>query len=168
MSYIILRGRWCDILNVYAPTEDSINDMKHSFYDELEFTFDKFLKYHTKFFLGDFNAKLDKEDVFKSTIRNENLHEISNDNAVTVVNFATSKNLIVNSTVFSTRSVQRGYKEDNWGTESVLCGSCGEKGQKEKGSRKGADIQRGLEPESRRLTMLRSRYQAITNEDTRG
>jgi hypothetical protein len=29
MSYIILRGRWCDIivLNVHVPTEDKIDDM---------------------------------------------------------------------------------------------------------------------------------------------
>jgi hypothetical protein len=33
MSYIILRGRWCNIiiLNVHAPTEDKIDDIKDSF-----------------------------------------------------------------------------------------------------------------------------------------
>jgi exonuclease III len=32
MSYIILRGRWCDIvLNVHAPTEDKCDDAKDSF-----------------------------------------------------------------------------------------------------------------------------------------
>jgi hypothetical protein len=32
MSYIILRGCWCDIiLNVHAPTEDKIDDMKDRF-----------------------------------------------------------------------------------------------------------------------------------------
>jgi hypothetical protein len=36
-----------------------------------------------------------REDIFKPTIGNENLHEISNDNGPRVVNFATSKNLIV-------------------------------------------------------------------------
>jgi hypothetical protein len=37
MSYIILRGRWCDIiiLNVHAPTEDKIDDMKDRFYEPL-------------------------------------------------------------------------------------------------------------------------------------
>jgi hypothetical protein len=30
--------------------------------------------------LGDFNAKLVREDIFKSTIGNESLDEISNDN----------------------------------------------------------------------------------------
>jgi exonuclease III len=30
MSYIILRGRWCDIvLKVHAPTEDKTDDMKN-------------------------------------------------------------------------------------------------------------------------------------------
>jgi hypothetical protein len=38
MSYMILRGRWCNIivLNVHAPTEDKIDDIKDRFYEELE------------------------------------------------------------------------------------------------------------------------------------
>jgi hypothetical protein len=48
-----------------------------------------------KILLGDFNAKVDREDIFKLTIGNESSHEISNDNGVRVVNFATSKNLVV-------------------------------------------------------------------------
>jgi hypothetical protein len=50
MSYIILRGRWCDIivLNVHAPTNDKINDTKDRFYEELEHVFNKHTKYHTK------------------------------------------------------------------------------------------------------------------------
>jgi hypothetical protein len=41
-----------------------------------------------KILLGDFNEK----------VGNESLHEANNDNRVRVVNFATSKNLIVKST----------------------------------------------------------------------
>jgi hypothetical protein len=52
-----------------------------------------------KILLGDFNAKVDREDVFKPTIGNESLHEISSDNGDRVVNFATSKNLNVKSTM---------------------------------------------------------------------
>jgi hypothetical protein len=50
MSYVILRSRWCDIivLNVYAPTEDKIDDMKERFYEELENVFHKFPKQHMK------------------------------------------------------------------------------------------------------------------------
>jgi hypothetical protein len=94
ISYKILRGRWCDIivLNVHAPTEDKIDDMKDSFYEEIGPVFDKFPKYSMKILL-DFNAKLGREDIFRPTIGNESLHEISNENGVRVVNFAISKNL---------------------------------------------------------------------------
>jgi hypothetical protein len=44
-----------------------------------------------KIILGDLNAKVCREDIFKRTVGNESLHEISNDNGVRVVNFATSK-----------------------------------------------------------------------------
>jgi hypothetical protein len=71
--------------------------VKDSFYEELEYVFDRFPKYRTKI-LVDFNAKVGREDIFKLTIGNETLHEISNDNGV--VNFATSKNLRVKSTMF--------------------------------------------------------------------
>jgi endonuclease/exonuclease/phosphatase family metal-dependent hydrolase len=51
-----------------------------------------------KILLGDLNAKVGREDIFKQIIGNKSLHEASNDNGVRVVNFATSKNLIVKST----------------------------------------------------------------------
>jgi hypothetical protein len=109
MSYMILRGRWCNIivLNVHAPTEDKIDDMKDIFYKELEHVFYKFRKYHMKILLGDSNAKVGREDIFKPTTANESLHAISNNNAVRVVNFATSKTLIVKSTMFSHRNIRK-------------------------------------------------------------
>jgi len=41
------------------------------------------------------------------TIWNESLHQDSNDNGVRIVNFATSKNLIVKSTMFPHRNIHR-------------------------------------------------------------
>jgi exonuclease III len=78
MSYKILRDRWCHffVLNVHAPTEDKTEDVKDSFYEALERVFDKFSKYHMKILLGDFNAKVGKEDIFKLIIGNESLHEL--------------------------------------------------------------------------------------------
>jgi hypothetical protein len=81
MSYIILRGCWCNIaLNVHSPTEDKIDYIKGRFYEELEYVFDKFLKYHTKILLADLSAVVGREDIFKPTNGNESLHENSNDN----------------------------------------------------------------------------------------
>jgi hypothetical protein len=48
-----------------------------------------------KMILSSFNAKVGRENIFKPTIGNESLHEISNDNGVRIVNFATPKNLVV-------------------------------------------------------------------------
>jgi hypothetical protein len=92
---LILRGRWCHIiaLNVHFPTEDKTDNVKDSFYEDLERVFDKFPTYHTKILLGDFNAKVGREDICKLTIGIESFHEISNGNGVRLVNFATSKNL---------------------------------------------------------------------------
>jgi hypothetical protein len=96
MPYIILRGCRCHIivLNIHAPTEDKTDDVKDSFYEELERVFDKFPKYHMKTLLGYFSAKAGKEGIFKPTTGNESLHEISNDNGVRLVNFATSKSMM--------------------------------------------------------------------------
>jgi exonuclease III len=102
MSYVVLRGRWCNVivLNAYAPMEEKGDDSKDSFYEELEGVFDHFPKHHVKILLGDFNAKVGREDTFKPTTGDESLHQYSNDNGVRVVNFTTSKNLVVKSTMF--------------------------------------------------------------------
>jgi hypothetical protein len=43
MSCIILRGRWCHFiaLNVHTPTEDITDNVKDSFYEELERVFEQ-------------------------------------------------------------------------------------------------------------------------------
>jgi exonuclease III len=82
-------------------TWEKNDDSKNSFYEELEQVLDNFSEYHMKILLGDFNAKLGREDIFKLAVGNESLREDDNDNDVRVVTFATSKNLVVKSTMFS-------------------------------------------------------------------
>jgi hypothetical protein len=65
--------------------EDKIDGIKDRLYEELEHVFDKLLKYHTEILLGYFNAEVRRDDILKPTIRNERLHEISNDNGVRVL-----------------------------------------------------------------------------------
>jgi endonuclease/exonuclease/phosphatase family metal-dependent hydrolase len=60
-----------------------------------------------KILLGDFNAKVGREDIFKPTIGNESLHKISNDTGVRLVNFATSKTPRVKSTMFPHRNIHK-------------------------------------------------------------
>ena len=53
-----------------------------------------------KILLRNFNAKVERDNIFKPTVGKESLHQDSNDNVVRIVNFATSKNLFVKSTMF--------------------------------------------------------------------
>jgi len=87
-------------------------DSKDSFYEKWRQVFDHFPKYHMKILLGDFNAKVGRENIFKPTIGNESLHQHSNDNGVRIVTFATSKNLVVKSTMFP-----------NWNIHKYTCTS---------------------------------------------
>jgi hypothetical protein len=108
MSCIILRGRWCDIvLNVHAPTEDKIDDVKDNFCEELVRVFDKLHKYHMKILLRHSSAEVNREDIFRPTVWSESLHKISNDSGVRIINFATSKNLVAKSATFTHRNIHK-------------------------------------------------------------
>ena len=77
---------------MHATSEEKSDDSKDSFCEKLEQVFDHFPKYHTKIQLGDFNAKVGGENIFKLTN--------GNDNGARIVYFATPNNLIVKSTMF--------------------------------------------------------------------
>ena len=109
VSYIVLRGRWFNIivLNVHELSEEKSDDSKDSFYEELEqFFFYHFPKYSTKILLGDFNAEVGRENIFKPTIGIESLHQDRNDNDVRI-NFVTLKNLVVKNTMFPQRNIHK-------------------------------------------------------------
>ena len=50
--------------------------------------------------LGDFNAKVGREEKYRLTIGKSSLHEITNKNGERLITFAISKNLLVKSTYF--------------------------------------------------------------------
>jgi hypothetical protein len=76
---------------MHTPCEDKSDDVKDSFCEEVGRVFDQFPMYDIKILLGNFNAKVVKEDIFKPTTGNENSYKISNDNGIRVINFVTSK-----------------------------------------------------------------------------
>jgi len=57
--------------------------------------------------IGQFNTKVGREYIFKPTIGQKSLHQDSNDNEVRLINFATSKNLVVKSTMFPHRNIHK-------------------------------------------------------------
>jgi hypothetical protein len=55
------------VLNVHDPTEDKDDDIKDSFYEELEQVFDQLPRYNIEIML-DVNAKVGREDILKSVM----------------------------------------------------------------------------------------------------
>jgi hypothetical protein len=74
---------------------DTIDVIKDNFYDELDSVFNKF------------PVKVPKEKNFNPPAGNEALHNISNDNGVRAVKFATSNILTIESTMFSHRNIHK-------------------------------------------------------------
>ena len=60
-----------------------------------------------KILIGDFNAKIGRENIFHPTIETESVHPESNDNGIRLVNFSTSKNLILKSIKFPHRNIHK-------------------------------------------------------------
>jgi len=59
-----------------------------------------------KILLGDFNAKVRRENIFKLAIGNDILHNDNNYTGNRIVKFATTKNLVAKSTMFPHRNIQ--------------------------------------------------------------
>jgi hypothetical protein len=92
---------------VHAPCENKCDDVKDSFYEELGRVFDQFPRYNMKTMLGDFNTKVGRGDIFKPINKNDSSHEISNDNGVRVVNFATSRKISCQRAMFPHCSIHK-------------------------------------------------------------
>ena len=60
-----------------------------------------------KILLGDFNAKVERENIFKPTIGNESIHQDSYDNDIRILKFASSENLFVKSTMFPHQNIHK-------------------------------------------------------------
>ena len=56
---------------MHASSEEKSDESKYSFYEKLEQVYEHFPKYHMKILLGDFNAKVGRQNILKLTIGNE-------------------------------------------------------------------------------------------------
>ena len=108
LSYIVIKGKWYNyvIVNVHCPTEDKDNEIKDLNYETLKLV-DQFASYATKIVVGEFNAKIGREEMFGSTIGAESLHDNCNDNGIRVVNFAVARDFIVKTKYFKHKDIYK-------------------------------------------------------------
>ena len=74
----------------------------------LEKEYKKCPKYDVKIIIGDFNAKVGREEVWKPIIGKHSLHTESNDNGTKLISFATSLNMVIGSTLYPHRDIHKG------------------------------------------------------------
>jgi exonuclease III len=86
---------------VYAPTEEADEEVKDTFYNQLEQEIDQISKHDVKIVIGDLNANVGREEAFHNTVGKESLHEYSNDNGLRLIDFAMSNLMVVRSTKVS-------------------------------------------------------------------
>ncbi|XP_060842503.1 craniofacial development protein 2-like [Rhopalosiphum padi] len=109
ICYVELKGKWFNIIliNCYAPTEEKSEEIKNAFYEELDRIYDALPTGKPKIILGDFNAKIGKEETYTPTIGKDSLHNDTNDNGNKLITFATARNMRISSTMFPHKNIHK-------------------------------------------------------------
>lgn len=110
LTILTLDTKWFGVVfvNVHAPTEDKDDNEKDDFYSLLDNTLWEIPRGCVQIILGDFNAKIGREECFKPIIGGHSLHQLSNDNGCRLIDLATGRNLRVKSTMFPNKNIHKG------------------------------------------------------------
>ena len=95
------------LINVHAPHNERPEDEKDTFYRKLEKVYDMCPQNDIKIIIGDLNAQVGRESIFKPTIGNFSLHAESNENGMKLINFAASLNMVISSTLFRHKDIHK-------------------------------------------------------------
>jgi len=98
------------IICTYAPSASYRNDRrrnKNIFYDSLENTYDSLPNRCVKLIMGDLNAQMGQEEIYKSVVGKHSLHERSNNNGIKLINFAISRGMNISSMQFPRNNIYK-------------------------------------------------------------
>lgn len=96
------------IINIHAPTEEKKEEEKEMFYEELERVVNIIPKNNIKMVIGDANAKVGKEDIYRWVVGTESKHQVSNDNGLRLISFAAEMKMKIMSTHFARKDIYKG------------------------------------------------------------
>jgi exonuclease III len=71
---------------------DKNEEEKDAFYDDLDKTYEECPGRDVKIIIGDLNAKIGREDIYRPTIGKYSGHTKFNDSGIKLINFASSQN----------------------------------------------------------------------------
>jgi hypothetical protein len=87
-------------INIHATTNDSEEEAKNQFYEQLERAYAACPSHDVKLVMRDANAKVGRETVHQPTIGKHSLHESTNKNSLRLVDFAADRQMAIKSTCF--------------------------------------------------------------------
>jgi hypothetical protein len=95
-----VKGRFFNysLINIHAPTNDSDDETKDLFYEELKRTYSAFPGNDVKIVMGDLNVKI--ETIHHLTIGKYSLHETTNKNGLRLIDLAVGSQMAMRSTYF--------------------------------------------------------------------
>jgi hypothetical protein len=101
ISILRIRERCFNIalFSIHAPSEAKEDEVTDAFYEKLEEVYNSTPRNNVKIIL-DLNAKIGREEKFRSYIGKESMQNESNVNGVRVTDFAISMNMKISSTFF--------------------------------------------------------------------
>ncbi|KAK1806239.1 hypothetical protein P4O66_000117 [Electrophorus voltai] len=96
------------IIQVYAPTEDSDDDQKDTFYGLLQDTIDEIPTHDVKLLIGDFNVQItDDHRVLENVIGPHSLGRQTNDNGERLLSFSNMNNFCIGNTYFRHKNIHK-------------------------------------------------------------
>lgn len=109
IAVIRIKSRPIDLILicVHAPTDTSEDHIKEVFYEDLDTIYERLSGNVIQIVLGDLNAKFGKEKHFLPIIGIESVHDTSNDNGLRAISFAASKDMIISSTTFRQKDIDK-------------------------------------------------------------
>ena len=109
------------IINTHCPTNDKTQEDKERHYDLLGQTYDNCPKHDAKIIIGDMNAKVGKESIYRPVIGAHSLHSVTNDNGMRLIEFAASKSMAISSTYFAHKNIHKyTWKHPNGNTHNQI------------------------------------------------
>lgn len=110
LCYIRIKGKCKNltIINIHAPTEVKTDDEKDKFYEEMERVYQKLPKREIKLVIGDANAQVGKELIYRNITGGQSKHNNSNDNGVRLISFAAQYEMKIMSTYFMRKDIYKG------------------------------------------------------------
>ncbi|XP_068250309.1 craniofacial development protein 2-like [Palaemon carinicauda] len=92
----------------YGPTNDSSEERKDEYYEELQRVIDEIPERDMKILIGDFNAKVRRDNQGKENVMGvEGLGEVTNENGAYLKSFCSVNNLVIGGTLFQHKIIHK-------------------------------------------------------------